>query len=362
MDVIGSIPVGPTGKTRLRNHPQAGFFVPGPVDGIPGQGPQATGQAPPTQLKDSSGNTEKAGLAAPLSSKHLKDKSTLRTDLLKSAAAVLLSAGLLATAVTGCTGEPAPQTVTVPGSPATPSANAEPELALGAELDRYAAQTGVDFSVAIYEYESGRAWSYHPEKQYLEASLVKVPILLTLLREATEEDRELTAEEEQLAELMICQSDNAATDELYALTGGAEELQRTYGLLGVTGTEATEIWGANETNAEDQLRIATAVARGVDWIRGGLQDYAAGLLENVVPEQAWGISAGILNPLAEVGLKNGWLQDDFLAWNVGSLGFVAGAGAEYSIVVLTAGTSSLDEGISVVEGAAAIVNRWELGE
>ncbi|MEB7505150.1 serine hydrolase [Arthrobacter koreensis] len=285
----------------------------------------------------------------------------MRTDFLKPAAACLLSAGLVAAAVTGCTGEPAPQTVTVPGSQATPSASSEPELALRTELDRYAAETGVDFSVAIYEYGSNRAWSYHPEGRYLEASLVKVPILLTLLRQATEEERELTPEEEQLAELMICQSDNAATDELYALVGGAEELQRTYGLLGVTGTEAGEVWGANETTSEDQLRIATAVARGVDWIREGLQDYAAGLLESVVPEQAWGISAGILNPVAQVGLKNGWLQDDFLAWNVGSSGFVVGGGAEYSIVVLTAGTDSLDEGISVLEGAAAIVNRWELG-
>ncbi|MFF3038011.1 serine hydrolase [Arthrobacter citreus] len=285
----------------------------------------------------------------------------MRTNFLKTAAAFLLTLGLSAAAVTGCTGEPAPTTVTVPGSAATPSASSEPELALKAELDRYAAQTGADFSVAIYEYASNRAWSYHPEGRYLEASLVKVPILLTLLRQATEEDRELTAEEEQLAELMICQSDNAATDELYALAGGAEELQKTYGLLGVSGTEAGEVWGANETNSEDQLRIATAVALGVDWIRDGLQDYAVSLLENVVPEQAWGITAGILNPVAEVGLKNGWLQDDYLAWNVGSSGFVIGDSAEYSIVVLTAGTDSLEQGIAVLEGAAAIVNGWELG-
>ncbi|MBF4995460.1 serine hydrolase [Arthrobacter gandavensis] len=285
----------------------------------------------------------------------------MRTNFLKTAAAFLLTAGLGAAAVTGCTGEPAPSTVTIPGSAATPSASSEPELALRAELDRYAARTGADFSVAIYEYGSGRAWSYHPEGRYLEASLVKVPILLTLLRQVTEEDRELTAEEELLAELMIRQSDNAATDELYALVGGAEELQKTYGMLGVTGTEAGDVWGANETNSKDQLRIATAVALGVDWIRDGLRDYAAGLLESVVPEQAWGISAGILNPVAEVGLKNGWLQDDLLAWNVGSSGFVAGSNAEYSIVVLTAGTESLDEGISLLEGAASIVNGWELG-
>ncbi|MBD8045302.1 serine hydrolase [Arthrobacter sp. Sa2BUA2] len=284
----------------------------------------------------------------------------MRTDLLKPLLASLLSAGLLLTAVTGCTGEPEAGTVTLPGSTETPSATAEPELALQAELDGYAAETGTDFSVAIYEYESGRAWSYNPDGRYLEASLVKVPILLTLLRQATEEERGLTDAELLMAELMICQSDNAATDELYAAIGGAEELQRTYGLLGVTETEAGDVWGANETVAEDQLRIATAVALGVDWVRPDLQDYAVGLLENVVPEQTWGITAGILNPVAEVGLKNGWLQDDLLAWNVGSSGFVVGGTTEYSIVVLTAGTDSLDEGISILEGAAAIVNRWEL--
>ncbi|MBD7994418.1 serine hydrolase [Arthrobacter sp. Sa2CUA1] len=284
----------------------------------------------------------------------------MRTELLKPVLATLLSAGLLLTAATGCTAEPEAGTVSAPGSAETPSATTEPELALQAELDRYAAETGIDFSVATYEYDSGRAWSYNADGRYLEASLVKVPILLTLLRQATGEERDLTDVELELTELMICLSDNAATDELYAAVGGAEELQQTYNLLGVAETEASDIWGANETVAEDQLRIATAVALGVEWIRPDLQDYAVSLLESVAPDQMWGITAGILNPLAEVGLKNGWLQDDFLAWNVGSSGFVVGGTTEYSIVVLSAGTESLDEGIAVLEGAAAIVNRWEL--
>jgi len=286
----------------------------------------------------------------------------LRTAFLKPFLAFLLTAGLLVAAATGCAGEPDARTVTVPGSQATPSASAEPELGLRAELDSYAAETGISFSVAIYEYDSGRAWSYNPERRYLEASLVKVPILLTLLRQATEEERELTEDEQLLADWMISQSDNVATDELYASVGGAEELQKTYGLLGVGETEATDVWGANETNVEDQLRIATAVALGVEWIRPDLKDYAVSLLENVAPEQAWGITTGILDPAAEVGLKNGWLQDDLLDWNVGSSGFVLGGTADYSIVVLTSGTATLDEGISILEGAAAIVNRWELGD
>lgn len=316
------------------------------------------GQSAYTELKGWLGRKESGAFRAG-SGSLLKEMIPLRTAFLRPLLGLTLSAGLLV-AAPGCTGEAESPTVTLPGSTATPPASGEPDLALRTELDRYAAETGVTLSVAVYEYGSNDTWSYNPQGRYLEASLVKVPILLTLLRQATEEERELTETESLLAELMIGHSDNTATDELYSDIGGAEELQRTYGLLGIGETAASDIWGANETTAGDQLRIATAVALGVDWIRPDLREYAAGLLENVAPDQTWGVTAGILNPAVQVGLKNGWLQDDLLAWNVGSSGFVIGGTTEYSIVVLTTGTETLEEGISVVEGAAAIINRWEL--
>ncbi|MFZ3452718.1 serine hydrolase [Arthrobacter sp. 7Tela_A1] len=286
----------------------------------------------------------------------------MRTTFFKSLLASLLSAGMLVSAVAGCAPVPKQKEATLPQQAAAPSPAARPETPLLAELDRYNAETAVDFSVALYEHDTGQAWTYNPSGRYLEASLVKVPILLTLLRQATEEGRELSAVERALAEEMIRRSDNAATDQLYTLIGGAPELQATYDRLGISNTPATEIWGANETTAEDQLRIATAVARGVDWIDPRLHEYAVVLLESVVPEQAWGISSGILRSVAEVGLKNGWLQDDLLSWNVGSSGFILGDGAEYSLVVLTAGTQTLGARSGGHEGAAAIVNRWELGD
>lgn len=284
----------------------------------------------------------------------------MRTTFFKSLLASLLAAGTLVSAVAGCTPVPDQGEAAVPQQAATPSPTARPETQLLTELDRYNAETSIDFSVALYEHDTGQAWTYNPSGRYLEASLVKVPILLTLLRQATEEGRELSAGERTLAEDMIRRSDNTATDQLYSLVGGAPELQATYDRLGISETVATEIWGTNETTAEDQLRIATAVARGVDWIDPQLHEYAVALLESVVPEQSWGISAGTLSSVAEVGLKNGWLQDDLLSWNVGSSGFVLGDGAEYSLVVLTAGTETLEDGIAVLEGAASIVNRWEL--
>lgn len=284
-----------------------------------------------------------------------------RTKLRRTLAA---AAALLLPLTAGCAGLPAadesPAAVESSGEAADPGALPDNEAAeLDAALHEYADQTGADISAAVYETATGKAWYYNPSGSYLEASLVKVPILLTLLRQATAENRELTLEEEYLAVMMIEYSDNEATTSLYQAVGGAPELARTYELLGVTETQASEIWGANPTGVEDQLKIARAVLDGVDWINGDLQAYAVELMENVDAGQRWGIGAGLSDGGAEVALKNGWLQDDDLAWDVGSVGFVRSSGAEYAVVVLTSGTSTMEDGVSVVEDVASVINAFE---
>ncbi|MCC9196276.1 serine hydrolase [Arthrobacter sp. zg-Y820] len=284
-----------------------------------------------------------------------------RTTLRRSLAA---AAALLLPLTAGCTGLPAaeedPAPVEATTEPANPdSLPADEAEQLDAALNKYADQADAEISAAVYETATGRAWYYNPTAEYLEASLVKVPILLTLLRQATEQERELTLEEEYLAVMMIEYSDNNATTTLYQAVGGAPELSRTYELLGVTETQAAEIWGANATGVEDQLKVARAVLDGVDWINSDLQAYAVELMENVEADQQWGISAGLPAGGAEVALKNGWLQDDDLTWNVGSLGFVRSGGAEYAVVVLTSGTETMEDGVSVVEDVASVINSFE---
>lgn len=274
------------------------------------------------------------------------------------------SAALLLPLTAGCAGVTASEQVNSAAEPTTKAAPSdelpEQEAAqLEAALAGYAAASDVTFSAAVYEAGSGRAWYYNPEGSYLEASLVKVPILLTLLRQATEEDRELTPEEEYLTVMMIEYSDNEATTALYRELGGAEALARTYELLGVSETAASETWGGNDTVVADQLKIARAVLDGVDWISSDLQDYAVELMENVEDGQKWGISAGVPDDSADIALKNGWLQDDNLAWNVGSVGFVRADGTEYAVVVLTAGTATMEDGVSVVEDVAGVINSFE---
>ncbi len=220
-------------------------------------------------------------------------------------------------------------------------------------------ESNTEFSAAVYEKSSGRAWHYNQDGSYLEASLVKVPILLTLLHEATLEQRNLTLEEEYQAVMMIQYSDNDATTALYESVGGAPALARTYALLGVEDTDASDMWGVNSTGVEDQLRIARALLEGVDWIDPGLQDFAVELMENVDPGQRWGISAGVSSRAAEIALKNGWLQDDDTqSWNVGSMGFIVAGDAEYAVVVLTSGAGTMEGGVSVVEQVARIINSF----
>lgn len=233
------------------------------------------------------------------------------------------------------------ETAAEAGAPAAvPQAESGP---LEDALNSYAAASGTEFSAAVYDRTTGASWYYNRQASYLEASLVKVPILLTLLRQATEEERQLTPEEEDLCVMMIDYSDNDATTALYQSVGGAGELARTYELLGITDTSAGEVWGANETGVEDQLRIARAVLDGVDWISRDLRGYAVGLMENVEDSQRWGINAGFSDGEADIALKNGWLQDDERAWNVGSTGFVRAGGSEYAVVVMTSGSPTMEE-------------------
>jgi hypothetical protein len=223
----------------------------------------------------------------------------------------------------------------------------------------YAATLPAEFSVAVSDELTGESWTFEPGTEYFEASLVKVPMLLTLFREVTEQGRELTAAEEYLATQMIRYSDNEATRQMYSHIGGAPALAATYDLIGVSRTIPGERWGVTATNAEDQLRIMTTLAGGADWLSEGLRQYLLGLMESVDPSQAWGVSAGAAADGAEVALKNGWLPDDDLLWNVHSEGVINAGNATYEIAILSSGHQTFADGVVVVEKVAGLVYDFE---
>ncbi|EMY34358.1 hypothetical protein D477_010052 [Arthrobacter crystallopoietes BAB-32] len=243
---------------------------------------------------------------------------------------------------------PAPAERTAPGG------SGSREERFQAAMAEHAAVTGKTFSVAVRDGETGQTWTYERDRRYMEASIVKVSIVLTLIRQATEDGRGLTGEELELAGLMIRESDNEATNELYIRIGGEVGLEETYRLLGMAGTEAGAGWGASLTTAEDQLKVVDAVVYGAEWLDEEQRNYLLELMNSVEGSQYWGVPAGTDD--AAVALKNGWLQDDQGRWNVNSIGHVSEGANEYSIAVLSNGSPAKDDGVDLVEDVAAIVH------
>lgn len=223
-----------------------------------------------------------------------------------------------------------------------------------AAMAQQAEETGQTFSVAVHDDVTGQTWTYAPERRYMEASVVKVSIVLTLIRQATEEGRGLSDEEIELSRLMITKSDNDATNELYARIGGNVGLGETYELLGMSGTESGPGWGASLTTAEDQLKVVEAVTKGTDWLDEDQRGYLLELMNSVEGSQYWGVPAGTRD--AAVAVKNGWLQDEDGLWSVNSIGHVSEDSDDYSIAVLSAGSAAMDDGVSLVEDVAAVVH------
>ncbi|MFD8261645.1 serine hydrolase [Streptomyces griseoluteus] len=193
---------------------------------------------------------------------------------------------------------------------------------------------------------------------YDTASIVKVDILATLLLRAQDAGRPLTAQERALAEPMIRNSDNAATNLLWREIGGAPGLEAANKRMGLTSTKGGPgpKWGLTQTTASDQIRLLRCVFDGAATssanspLNEDSRAYIRDLMTRVASDQAWGVSAASGSDHA---LKNGWLQRTASGlWDVNSVGRITVDGHRYLVAVLSDGSSSMNDGISVVERAA----------
>ncbi|MFF4754392.1 serine hydrolase [Streptomyces sp. NPDC002514] len=199
---------------------------------------------------------------------------------------------------------------------------------------------------------------YGADGAYDTASIVKVDILAALLLKAQDAGRALTAQERALAEPMIERSDNDAADALWRRIGLAPGLDAANKRLGLTSTQGGPgfKWGLTRTTASDQIRLLRAVfapSSGTSAGAGGLsadsRSYLRTLMSHVVDEQSWGVSAA--GSARE--LKNGWLERETTElWDVNSIGLITAGGHPYLVAVLSDGSPTMDEGVSLVERAA----------
>ena len=183
---------------------------------------------------------------------------------------------------------------------AAPAAAAGSEVnPLGTAAASYVASRAGVVLAAVEDLRTGRTWSLGQGRAQDEASVVKLDVLETLL--ARQAGTALPAADLDLAGEMIEDSDNDAATSLWFAAGGASGLRAFNTTAGLTGTTPSSCvncpgfswpgWGLTTTTPRDQLALLRTLVQPNSLLSSTDRRYALSLMENVTPDQRWGVSA-----------------------------------------------------------------------
>ena len=219
---------------------------------------------------------------------------------------------------------------------------------------------------AVYDLRTGQTWQFGRGRPQDEASVVKLDVLETLLAERGRSGTELSDGDRTLAEQMIEDSDNDAATSLWDEVGGAGGIRSFNSSAGLADTVPSACvncpgfpwpgWGLTTTVPGDQLTLLRTLVEPNSLLTNPERSYALTLMENVTPDQRWGVSGGV-PAQATVALKNGWLPLNSANnnWQINSVGWISGSGRDYLIAVLTTGNPTEQYGIDTIDQLAAMV-------
>jgi len=217
---------------------------------------------------------------------------------------------------------------------------------------------------AVYDLDTRQTWTVGQGPPQAEASVVKVDILEALLLQRGRNG--LTRREAALARLMIERSDNNAATDLWRAVGGAPGVRSFNAAAGLTRTSPSACvvcagfpwpgWGLTTTTPADQILLLRQLAEPGPLLSDADRRYLLGLMEDVIPSQRWGITAGV-SPQATVAVKDGWLPLDAARkdWQVNSIGWISGAGRDYLIAVFSTRNPTPQYGATTIATLSSIV-------
>ncbi|WP_320779049.1 serine hydrolase [Streptomyces sp. CRN 30] len=211
-------------------------------------------------------------------------------------------------------------------------------------------------AVGVHDRGTDTTCTLRADTTFDSASVVKVTVLATLLRDARQEGRRLTQRERQLSTAMITKSDNAATSTLWRQLGMAK-IKDFLAAAGMTETRAgaNGYWGLTQITVRDEQKLLALITAENSVLSDANRAYILELMGKVVPSQRWGTPAGAPATVS-VHVKNGWLSRSTYGWRVHSIGAFEGAGHDYTIVVLTHGNSTMNYGVATIQGIARAVH------
>ena len=239
----------------------------------------------------------------------------------------------------------------------------------GAEhsFEALAASIPAPIGLAVARLDTGAIESFGSLRTGHAWSSIKVPILVTLMRDR---DEDLSTEEEQWAAAAIEASDNDAAANLFdrlerihgGLHGASAAVQDTMALAGNATTVATappppgavSTYGQTEWSVEEATAFFRALANGCLLGPGGTE-YVLGLMRNVIPEQRWGLGEATFDPGWSVGLKGGWGPEAGSgAYLVRQSGLVQSGSAGVAVTMIVAeGSGSFGAGTADLNRVAA---------
>jgi len=218
---------------------------------------------------------------------------------------------------------------------------------LAAYLERWKDQAGV----SVVDLTTGRTYGFNDEVHFITASSVKVPMMLTLLRQLEAAGRPPSASQIDLMTGMIERSDNAAASRINAQIGdrqGLIDFAVAFGLFGFRpGSTHDQGWGWGTITPAAMARLFVLFEQGAVLDVPADEALARELLGNVIRSQRVGV--GSTAPTgARVLMKNGWVAGPDGRWVFNSSGIVTTATGSWAIAAYTAHNASLGEGQAIV--------------
>ena len=210
--------------------------------------------------------------------------------------------------------------------------------------------------IAVVVPTRGAIYTQNADEQVPTASVVKVLVMLVVLEQARQERRPVSESELALLWPMITESDNDSTSQLWEDIGRGQAVGSYLRAVGVSGftPDPGSSWGVSFASARGMAMVLGKLLSG-EILDGPSRALALRLLENVIPQQRWGVTAGTVEGDL-VGVKNGWYPGDE-GWRVNSVGVVRSATrGSYAVAVMTGQRASWREGIDTIEGVAEKVN------
>ena len=268
-----------------------------------------------------------------------------------------LTASDVAAASTAGTAKSPSTTIPISVSSTTPTHDDQPHPACRPDpfasdvADKLAVEyPGKLITAHVYDTRTGCHYSLNPDSRQSTASVFKVLVMAGTLLEAQGDDRQVTVWEISQLAPMINDSANDPVRALWRSFGASpwfREQGRVFGLEEtLIDSDGGSAWGATRTSASDQVKLLRQVLLG-EWgpLDGPSRQTALELMTSVVPEQTWGITAGVPHTWI-VAQKNG-----FAGSTINSVGWVdePGESPGYLVAILTRGWANHPSGIDAVE-------------